>query len=60
MKRQIQVRVSAHSNSAQVLEHTPIYDMGSYLKRQRKIKIKRIIKNTAETGMYFCAAALTF
>ena len=60
MTNQIQVRTRTPAPITPAPEHTPIYDMGSYLKRQRKIKIKRIIKNTAETGMYFCASALTF
>lgn len=60
MKRQIQARTYAHSKNAQVLEHTPIYDLNAYLEHHRKIKRQKVLKNTAETGMYLCAAALTF
>jgi hypothetical protein len=55
MKKQIQVRT--HSNSAQVLEHTPIYDLDAYLERQRKLKFARFRKNLFHT-LTFCCAVL--
>lgn len=52
---------SAHSCAQNnVKEHSPIHDLQAYKARQRKIKRQQILKNTAETSMYFCAAALTF
>lgn len=55
MKKQIKVR--AHSNSAQVLEHTPIYDLGAYLERQKKLKFAKYRKNLFQT-LTFCCAVL--
>ena len=60
MNRQIQARASAHLKNAHLIEHTPIYDLEAYQQRQRKNKRHQILKNAAETSMYFCAAALTF
>ena len=60
MKRQIQARNSARQKNAHIIEHTPIYDLEAYRLRQRKNKRYQLLKNTAETSMYFCAAALTF
>lgn len=55
MKRQIQVR--AHSNSVQVLEHTPIYDLDAYLERQKKLKFAKYRENLFQT-LTFCCAVL--
>lgn len=60
MNRQIQARASAYPKNAHIIEHTPIYDLAAYQQRQRKNKRHQILKNAAETSMYFCAAALTF
>ena len=57
MKRQIQARVRAHLNSAQVLEHTPIYDLDAYFKQQKKLKLARFRKNLIQT-LTFCCAVL--
>lgn len=38
MKRQIQARASAHLKNAHVIEHTPIYDLEAYKKRQKTYK----------------------
>lgn len=57
MNRQIQVRTRAHSNSAQVLEHTPIYDLDAYFQQQKKLKLARFRKNLIQT-LTFCCAVL--
>ncbi|WP_349929224.1 hypothetical protein ABJ384_04995 [Acinetobacter sp. A1-4-2] len=57
MKRQIQARARAHSNPAQVLEHTPIYDLDAYFKQQQKLKFARFRKNLIQT-LTFCCAVL--
>lgn len=58
MKRQIQVR--AHSNSTQVLEHTPIYDLDAYLQRQKKQKLVKIRKNFLEAFTFLFSVVFTF
>lgn len=56
MKRQIQAR--AHSNFAQVREHTPIYDLDAYLQRQKKQKHSKLRINIFQTFTFFCAVLL--
>lgn len=60
MKRQIQARAHAHSNSAQVLEHTPIYDLDAYLQRQKKQKLVKIRKNCFEAFTFLFSVVFTF
>lgn len=57
MNRQIQARARVHSNSAQVLEHTPIYDLDAYFQQQKKLKFARFRKNLIQT-LTFCCAVL--
>ena len=60
MKRQIQVRASAHSNSVQVLEHTPVYDLDAYLERKKKQKNVKIRKNCWEAFTFLFSVVFTF
>ena len=60
MKRQIQARAHAHSNSTQVLEHTPIYDLDAYLQRQKKQKIVKLRNNVFQTCTFLFGVIFTF
>ena len=60
MNRQIQARASAHSKNAHIIEHTPIYDLAAYEKRQRKLKRKQIFKNILDTTVFFSACSIVF
>lgn len=60
MSRQIQVRAHAHSNNDQVLEHTPIYDLDSYLQRQKKQKLVKLRKNCFEAFTFLFSVVFTF
>ncbi|MGQ2387041.1 MULTISPECIES: hypothetical protein [Acinetobacter] len=52
---------SMHScTSKTVQEHSPIYDMAAYQKRQRKIKRQRILKNLTDTAIFISVAGFTF
>ena len=45
---------STHScTQNNVREHTPIDDLAAYETRQRKIKRQKLIKNFAETSVFF-------
>ncbi|EOH6130265.1 hypothetical protein CAT32_10185 [Acinetobacter baumannii] len=43
-----------------VLEHTPIYDLDDYQKRQRQFKRQKLLKNLLDTAIFASAAGLTF
>ena len=43
-----------------VKEHSPIYDLAAYEKRQRKLKRKQIIKNILDTIVFFSACSIVF
>ena len=60
MKRQIQAHAHAHSNSAQVLEHTPIYDLDAYLQRQKKQKSAKLLANIFQSFTFLFGVVLTF
>ena len=60
MKRQIQARAQVHSNSAQIIEHTPIYDLDAYLQRQKKQKIVKIRSNAFQTFTFIFGVIFTF
>lgn len=57
MKRQIQVRTRTPAPITPAPEHTPIYDMGAYLERQKQNKLARFRKNFIQT-LTFCCAVL--
>lgn len=58
MKRQIQVRTSAPSKTAHIIEHTPIDDLDAYLQRQKKLKLTQLKKNAFQALTFFCAVLL--
>jgi len=60
MKRQIQARAHAHSNSAQIIEHTPIYDLDAYLQRQKKQKSAKLLSNIFQSFTFLFGVVLTF
>ncbi|AZC06667.1 TPA: hypothetical protein NES04_003146 [Acinetobacter baumannii] len=60
MKRQIQARAHAHLNHAQIIEHTPIYDLEAFKQRQKKRKIHQLFKNVIDTFTFLCAVFMTF
>ena len=43
-----------------VKEHSPIYDLPAYEKRQRKLKRKQILKNILDTIVFFSACSIVF
>ena len=43
-----------------VKEHSPIYDLAAYEKRQRKLKRKHILKNILDTTVFFSACSIVF
>ena len=43
-----------------VKEHSPIYDLAAYEKRQRKLKRKQILKNILDTIVFFSACFIVF
>ena len=43
-----------------VKEHSPIYDLAAYEKRQRKLKRKQILKNILDTIVFFSACSIVF
>ncbi|AWL18055.1 hypothetical protein DIW83_02850 [Acinetobacter nosocomialis] len=43
-----------------VKEHTPIYDLNAYQKRQRQFKRKKLLKNLFDTAIFASAAGFTF
>ncbi|EXD24290.1 hypothetical protein [Acinetobacter baumannii] len=43
-----------------VKEHTPIYDLDAYQKRQRQFKRKKLLKNLFDTAIFASAAGFTF
>ncbi|WP_223236759.1 hypothetical protein [Acinetobacter baumannii] len=52
---------SAHScTQNNVREHSPIYDLAAYEKRQRKLKLKQIFKNILDTTVFFSACSIVF
>lgn len=52
---------SAHSCAQNnVREHSPIYDLAAYEKRQRKLKRKQILKNILDTTVFFSACSIVF
>ncbi|WP_439036070.1 hypothetical protein [Acinetobacter sp. PC34] len=52
---------STHSRSQNsVREHSPIYDLAAYEKRQRKLKRKQILKNILDTTVFFSACSIVF
>ena len=60
MNRQIQARASAHLKNAQVLEHTPIYDLDAYLLRQKQQKSLKLRKNCFEAFTFLFGVLFTF
>ena len=60
MKRQIQARAYTHSNSAPVIEHTPIYDLEAYEKRIKKRKIAQFYKKAINAISLLCMFSMTF
>ncbi|QZD32106.1 hypothetical protein ABEKA_0034 [Acinetobacter lwoffii] len=52
---------STHScTQNNVREHSPIYDLAAYEKRQRKLKRKHIFKNILDTIVFFSACSIVF
>ena len=52
---------STHScTQNNVREHSPIYDLAAYEKRQRKLKRKQIFKNILDTTVFFSACSIVF
>ena len=52
---------STHScTQNNVREHSPIYDLAAYEKRQRKLKRKQIFKNILDTIVFFSACSIVF
>lgn len=43
-----------------VKEHSPIYDLDAYEKRQRQFKRKKLLKNLFDTAIFASAAGFTF
>lgn len=60
MKRQIQARTYPHSNSAKVLEHTPIYDLEAYEKRVKKRKNAQFYQKIINAISLLCMFSMTF
>ena len=60
MKRQIQARAYPHSNSAKVLEHTPIYDLEAYEKRIKKRKTAQLYQKVINAISLLCMFSMTF
>ena len=60
MKRQIQARASAHSKNAHIIEHTPIYDLDAYEKRQKQRKINQFFKSLISNSFILSTFVLTF
>ena len=60
MKRQIQAHAHVHSNSTQVREHTPIYDLPAYLQRQKKQKSAKLLANIFQSFTFLFGVVLTF
>lgn len=62
-KKQMKSFASTHSctqNKAHVREHSPITDLQAYETRQRKFKRQKLLKNLAETSVFFTASAVIF
>ena len=52
---------STHScTQNNVKEHSPIYDLAAYEKRQRKLKRKQIFKKILDTIVFFSACSIVF
>lgn len=52
---------NAHScTQNNVREHSPIYDLAAYEKRQGKLKRKQIFKNILDTTVFFSACSIVF
>lgn len=60
MNRQIQVRTRTPAPITPAPEHTPIYDMGAYLERQKKQKILKLRKNCFEAFTFLFSVVFTF
>lgn len=60
MKRQIQARAAAHSKNAHIIEHTPIYDLDAYEKRQKQRKINQFFKSLLSNSFILSTFVLTF
>ena len=60
MKRQIQARASATSKKSHVIEHTPVYDLVAFEKRQKKLKFNQLLKSILANGFILSTFALTF
>ena len=60
MKRQIQVRTSASTFDKKYIEHTPVYDLVAFEKRQKKLKFVKLRKNIFETFSFCFCIVLTF
>ncbi|RLL46400.1 hypothetical protein D9K79_08080 [Acinetobacter cumulans] len=60
MNRQIQARACAHLKNAQVLEHTPIYDLDAYLLHQKRQKSLKLRKNCFEAFTFLFSVVFTF
>lgn len=60
MKRQIQARASATYKNSHIIEHTPVYDLVAFEKRQKKLKFVKLRKNIFETFSFCFCIVLTF
>ncbi|MFN4366492.1 MAG: hypothetical protein ACK4GA_02490 [Acinetobacter sp.] len=60
MNNSIQVCTRAPAIQAQVLEHTPIYDLDAYLERQKKLKFVNLRKACIETFSFCFTVVFTF
>lgn len=46
--------------SIHVIEHTPIYDLDAFLKRQKQIKRSNLFKKIYEGSAFICMVMFTF
>ena len=60
MKRQIQTRSSATYKNSHIIEHTPVYDLVAFEKRQKKLKFNQLLKSILANGFILSTFALTF
>lgn len=60
MKRQIRIRTRAPAIQAQLLEHTPIYDLDAYLERQKKLRFLSLRKACIDTLSFCFTVVITF
>lgn len=60
MKKQIQVRTRVPAQITPAPEHSPIYDLDAYLKRQKKYKLLKIRQACIDTLSFYFTAVFTF